>query len=204
MTLARLKPTTGLTTIEIAITTGIVSLLVVALGSLAVGILRTYRSIDNAITSNEQASRTLNLIVNELRTTTVSANGSYPIESGAATTVIFYSDADKDNLAERVRYFMDGTTLKRGLIKPTGNPATYPTGSETITTVVQNITNGRNIFSYYDTNYNGSSAALTFPINLAAVRLIKINLIIDTNPIEAPRPYYLSAEADLRNLKDNL
>jgi len=194
----------GFTMMEIAVVTGISALLLLGVGTIMTATLRTYRTLNNAINSNDQATRTLTGLVNELRTASVSANGSYPIDTAAANTVIFYADTDGDATIERVRYFMSGTTLSRGIIKPTVNPVSYPIGNEVITPVVQNITNSSSIFSYYDSNYNGVSAPLSFPVNLATVRLVKINLTIDSNPTESPNVFYLSAQAALRNLKDNL
>ena len=44
------------------------------------------------------------------------------------------------------------------------------------------------MFRYYDTNYDGTTGALPEPINISAVRLVKITLVIDKDPSALPSP----------------
>jgi len=63
-------------------------------------------------------------------------------ETGTGKTAAFLIP-----LIEKVRYFVEGTALKQGVVEPTGDPSGY-TGLEVVTNVSQNI---RNISQEVDT-----------------------------------------------------
>jgi hypothetical protein len=144
-------------------------------------------------------------IVQELRSSKTGSNGSYPIAQAATSTIVFYSDIDVDGLQDQVRYYISGSDLKKGVIKPTGSPLGYD-GAETITTLAYNIKNGTStaLFEYFDSNYNGTSSPLSQPVVINAVRLVRVNLLIDADPRRSPIPRLYTSDATLRNLKDNL
>lgn len=140
-----------------------------------------------------------------IRSASPSSIGAYTIEAASSTAFIYYSDVDNDGLKERIRYFLSGDILKEGVIKPSGSPLTYNIANEKIYDIVHGLANGTNpIFSYYNANYNGFTAALPAPINIPEIRLIKINLIIDTDPLLAPGAATFTTQVSIRNLKDNL
>jgi hypothetical protein len=141
-----------------------------------------------------------------LRSASQSSTGAYPIAAASSTSLTYFSDIDHDGLKEQVRYFLSGTTLKRGVIKPSGNPLTYNTANEKITNLVRNIIrdDANPIFSYYDSSYDGSSSAMTNPPNILNIRLIKITFLIDRDPATAPAAAEFSTQVSIRNLKDNL
>jgi len=145
----------------------------------------------------------LKTVTSEIRTASTGDTGAYAISGATATTLTFYSDIDHDNLKERVRYFLSGTSLKKGVIKPTGSPLTYNVANETISTIAEKVTNAT-IFQYYDRNYDGTTSALPSPVNIPDVRLVKITLTIDTDPNRSPIPKTFSTQVSIRNLKDNL
>jgi hypothetical protein len=82
----------------------------------------------------------------------------------------------------------------------------YLASAQSTTTLITNVYNGYTVpvFEYFDENYNGTSTALTQPVNPADVRLIKINVKIDLDPNRAPGPVIYSLQTSIRNLKTNL
>ena len=59
--------------------------------------------------------------------------------------------------------------------------------------------------SYFiSSNYDGITDPLPSPIDTLNVRLIKINLIIDHDPVKSPPPFLMTTQVSIRNLKDNL
>jgi len=64
---------------------------------------------------------------------------------------------------------------------------------------------GNPLFSYYDSNYNGSGNPLTQPVNINVIRFIKINLTVlkDVTPTGSGT-FTVSSGASIRNLKTNL
>lgn len=192
------------TQLEIVVTVAITAVILLAAGRFLVEMFRGYRIINQTLTSNEQARRAITNFVNELRTSSTSDTGSYPIATATPTAITFYSNIDNDVLKERLRYFVSDNTLVRGVTKPSGNPVTYSDSNETSLAIVQNLTNTTQIFSYFDTNYNGTTSALPVPINVMSIRTVKINLNIDSSAADAPAAYQLSSQVNIRNLKDNL
>ena len=93
--------------------------------------------------------------------------------------------------------------MQKGVIIPTGSPLDYDPATEKITTLLTNVTNS-SIFGYYDKNYEGTTAALSSPVNISAVRLIKITVTVDKDPNKPPAPTTFSTQISFRNLKDNL
>ncbi len=151
------------------------------------------------------ARKVLKNIVKELRSTSPSSLGAYPISLASSTAITFFSNIDSDIQKEQVRYFLQGTTLKRGVINPTGNPLVYSAGSEVVTDLIKDIRNGATpIFTYFDSNYAGTSTPLVQPVSPTSVRFVKIYLLLENDPNKAPASFEVTNQVLLRNLKDNL
>lgn len=195
----------GFTVLQLVIWIGIVSMVAVAALNVQRSVWSLNRIASNSITSQADARKAFKIMSAEIRSLSPSSLGAYPIEAASSNSITFFADIDNDNIKERVRYYVSGTNLRRGIVEPTGSPLTYNTGNEVSTTLVQYLSNGSTpYFSYYDSSYTGSSAALSSPINLTAVRLVKIQLIIDKNAASAPVPITMTTQISLRNIKDNL
>ncbi len=197
-----IKNKKGFTLVEILFTISIFVLIVIALTSFTRNLWVYNAQIRNGLAANDYGRSLLKKMTTEIRTASTSNTGTYTINQATGSTFTFFSDVDGDGLKERVRYFLSGTTLSRGIIKPTGSPLTY-SGGETITTLATNVTN-TTIFEYYDTNYDGLAGALSLPINIPLVRLVKITVTIDIDPNKPPAATTFSTQVSMRNLKDNL
>ena len=134
-----------------------------------------------------------------------SANGAYPIAAAGTSSITFFSDTDKDGTEEQVRYYLASSTLYRGIVKPSGSPLTY-SGSETRRVLATGLRNSSTtpVFEYFDGSYAGTSTPMTYPLAITSVRLVKVNLTIDTDPNKAPILRTFTTQTVLRNLKDNL
>lgn len=143
--------------------------------------------------------------LNDLRRASYSSVGAYPIELATANQIIFYSNIDTDSWKERVRYFVSGTTLRRGVTKPTGTPLTYNPANEVAVDVAHDLNNTTALFYYYDQNYNGitNTSTMTFPVDISKVRVIGIKLWLDLRPNVSPAPLYIEGKTEIRNLKSN-
>lgn len=182
-----------------------IAIFILILGALSLLSRNTW--IYNAFIGGELESlnagrATLKVMAAEIRTASDGNNGAYAISLASPTSFTFYSDIYDNGLKEKVRYFLNGTTLQKGVIIPTGSPLSY-TGTEIITTLISNITNS-SIFEYYDTDYDGMTASLPLPVDVSSIRLVKITLLIDQDPNRSPTPLTFSTQVSLRNLKDNL
>jgi type II secretory pathway component PulJ len=203
--LGRSDFTMGFTLMEVVVTTGILGLIMLAVGMFQANIFGYHLSLSNQLTSQHESRRAIEQIVAELRASSYAGNGGYPIETASATSLVFYTNADRDGGIERVRYYLNGSNLQRGIIEPSGtNPVLY-TGTEASTIMVKNIVNGSTaLFTYYDDSYAGSGIPLSPPVNVNEVRYVHIILMIDTDPNRPPLPLRVEGGASIRNLKENL
>ncbi len=122
----------------------------------------------------------------ELRAMRNSSLGSYPLEIASPTTIVFYSDIDGDNLAEKLRYFLEDNSLKRGVIKPSGDPLRYDPTNEKISLVLENIEPTSTIFYYYSENYTDEDSWLDYPIDISKIKTIKLEFKIKTKKEKQP------------------
>ena len=185
---------------EVLIAMGILSGVVLAVGIFGFDVYDFGIFLGENLTSQQELQITLRVMISEIRATAQSASGAYLIESASQNSIVFYSDTDGDGLTEKIRYFLDGNILKKGVIKPSGSPPSY-SGSEKITEEVHNIYSAAgNIFAYHDSNYTGIQAALTFPVNIPSIRLVKVNLTVDPNPADISSRVNFSTSVNIRNL----
>lgn len=200
------KTNKGFTLAEIVVVVGILGIIMIAISSFQVSILKNNKYAQDSLSSAQDAKVILRTMIKELRTTSRSNNGSYPINQASTSTISFFSDIDGNNVKEQVRYFLTGNILKKGVVIPTGSPLTYNQASEIISTLAYNVKNTAtsSLFEYYNSTYSGTSSPLTQPVNVTDVRLVKINLIIDADPTRSPVSRVYTSQVNLRNLKDNL
>lgn len=162
--------------------------------------------VSNSLETVQDAQVILKVIERDIRTMSPGSDGAYPIVFVSTSSLTFYSDTDGDGLKEKIRYFLDGTILRKSKIKPVINPVIYRPTDEVISQIVKNIRNSSStpVFQYYDGSYVNTSNPLIYPIDVTDVRLIKISLTADIDPNEAPIQRTYTSSVTLRNLKDNL
>lgn len=196
----------GVTLMELLIAIGIFALIAVGAGEIIITAFRSNASVWERLEVQRDGRRVIQQVVNDVRQAEQSSIGGFPILTAGANELTVYSNIDKTGYRERVRYFLDGSTLKKGVIIPSGNPLVYSAAAETFTEVahhVVNVTSSIPIFSYYNTSYTGTEAALTQPVAVGSVQAIRVKLILDKNPNAAPSAYEVESVAQIRNLKLN-
>lgn len=164
-------------------------------------------SAQSSMTAMLESRKILSTMVTELRSMIPSALGSYPIESVSTSTIVFFADVNSDDIADKIRYFIDtpSRSVQRGVTLATGEPPGY-TAAETLSTLVHDISNGTStaLFDYYDSSYAGTTSPMSMPANISLIRLIKVTIKVERDPSRAPELMTLSSQASLRNIKDNL
>jgi prepilin-type N-terminal cleavage/methylation domain-containing protein len=200
------KNNKGFSLAEIVIVVGILGMIMLAIGAFQRDIFVNTKFAQDSLSTTQDSRNILRMMVRELRTASSGNDGSYPLISAASSTVSFYSDVDADGLKDKVRYFLATTTLKKGLIKPTGSPLSYVATNEVFSILAYNLKNSSStpLFEYYDNAYAGTSSPLTQPVVISNVRLVKINLMVDVDPNKSPNVRTYTSQVNLRNLKDNL
>lgn len=196
----------GSTLIELIVTLGIFALVIGAVGAIFMTSFQSKDIVFEQLNVQNQARKAIQDFTNEFRSATQSSIGAYPIEYADGQQITFYSNIDADSLRERVRYFVQGSNLQKGVIKPTGSPLSYVPANEVVTTIVQSLTNTSTpIFTYYGQTYDGVSnkTALASPVDLSAIRVVKMSLTIDKSPVFSPAPLLVEGMSEARNLKSN-
>lgn len=201
-----MKVNKGFSLMEIIIVIGISAVIFMGVFNFGQGIFSFNSTAQKNLAAQSGARRVLKTIVKELRSTSPSSLGAYPISQVGTSSIIFFSNIDSDVLKEQIRYFLQGTELRRGVVKPSGNPLTYNQANEQVTSLIKDVRNGTStpIFEYYDSNFAGTSTPLTQPVQATQVRLIRITVKIENDPNKSSGPLQVESQVFLRNLKDNL
>lgn len=192
----------GFSLIEILVALGIFTLVLWVVANFQADVFSQNTFIFGSLNADSEMRSAVKKMVAELRGTAQSDTGTYQFTLATKNSLTFFSDIDASGVRSQIRYYLNGTTLERGVIKPTGSPLTYVSANEKITKLVYNIANpNQQIFSYYDENYSGSETALAEPINLPLIRLVKIVLTVDADSKKPPLPLTLESQVVIRSLK---
>lgn len=205
----RTRSLKGLTLVEM-----MAAIFVVAAGMLGFTLLfsSTWKTnkfvIETGVTA-VQVNRALNEVTTNLRKIRQADNGDYPIEAGDDFDLTVYIDVDGDGVTERVHYWLDAANdqVKRGVTDPVaGTPPTYPAGDTTVTTIANYIVNEASepLFYYYNENYPGDTVnnPLATPVDIQSVRLVRVHLRMNIDPIKAPENINVESFVELRNLEN--
>jgi len=189
------------TLIETLVTIVIFALIMGAMTGAVVMLYRTQGYTWQQSQAIDEARKGIETMVKEIREAKEGEDGSYIIEEAQDYEFIFYSDIDKDQAVERVRYFVDGVDFKKGVTDPTGWPVSYPSENEDIYVLSQYVRNQPPIFHYYDGDDN---EIVELPARMKDTKLMKLYLVINVNPNRPPQDFVLESAVQIRNLKTNL
>lgn len=198
----RLHLNRGLSLLETVV---VVALFTIVMLAVLDSIASFYRLNGYTIAQTEQvnhARQGTEQLVRDLREMTYADNGAFPLVVMSSYRVGFYSDIDRDNSVEYVEYRLtSSTTLQKRIFNATGTPPSYSTTTPdttfTLSQFVQNQIQNTPMFVYYDSNGLPATATTT----VADIRYVKLNIIVNIDPIKDPGEYALRSSATLRNLK---
>lgn len=192
----------GFSIAELIISIFIISILSISIGNFTRDIFFLNSALSGGMNAQLDARHLVKVAVAELREASPSNLGAYPISLASSTGITFYSDINNDGLKDRIRYFLSGKTIKRGVVVPSGNPLTYNDSDEKLSTLISDVVASSTlpIFQYY----SGSEVQLIQPVVVSNVRLVKITVIIDADPNHPPAPIIVTSQVSIRNLKDNI
>lgn len=153
------------------------------------------------------ASRGVNEVVSEIRKSKQADNGDYLIESGDDFDLKVYLDIDNDGDTERAHYYLSGGKLYRGVAEPiAGLPITYPAADGTTEEIAGSITNTGSdpVFYYYNDEYPTDivNNPLATPVSVSDVRMIKVHLMVNIDPLHAPDHINIESFVQFRNISE--
>ena len=192
----------GFTLVEVLISITLFVGIAFIIGTFIKSVLDYELLFTQQLTAQQEIETTFATVLPEMRSMVPSALGSYPIGQVATSSITFFVDIDGDTISDQVRYFLSGTVLKKGITRPSGSPLSYNSANEIVNDVVRNVVMTAPVFTFYDENYTGSEPAMTSPVVISDIRLIKILLTVKDPNETMP----LSASIDIvpRNLRTNL
>ncbi len=100
----------GFTLIETIVAILVFSLSIIAVTGLISKAYKVQTYSNEQSKAIEEARRGIETMVKEIREARIAENGAYIIEKADDFEFVFYSDIDKDQKIERVRYFIGGAT----------------------------------------------------------------------------------------------
>ena len=196
----------GFTLIELLIAMGIFSLVITGSTWFIIHGLRYNRTIWEQLSTQNEGRRAVQTFVDDIRRAEESSLGGYSLAKTDEYEIIFYANVDDDNAKERIHYWLDNGTLKRGVTNPTGNPLSYGVTDENIVEITHSVVNFQKsvpIFLYFDGDFTGVESALVQPVTTIDVRLVKIQLELEKDPTKTPVPLHVESLGQIRNLKMN-
>lgn len=187
----KLKKTnrSGFTLVEVIIAAGIFSMILAATVELFLNGFRWNRVVWDQLGGQSDARKAVAAVTSDARRAAQANTGAYMIEQVRDNEFIFFADIDDDTARERVRYTLVGSTLKKGVTKPSGSPLAYNTSTEMIADVardVKNVSLNLPVFLYYDKNYTGVEAPLPSSPSTTLVSAVRVQIEIDRNPDKSP------------------
>lgn len=195
----------GFSLIEILIVVAIATSIVLVVSNLSGTVTVLNNLVSQELQAKSNVNQTLQIMTEDIQSAEPSANGSYAVDAASTSSFAFYSDPDADGIAEHVRYFLSSSTIYRGVIQPTGTPAAYPTSTEVVTAMVNNVTvpTSTPLFSYYDSSYTGTQPAMTSTAAVQSIRLIGISFSAAAGTGKSVEQQYFGMLVDIRNLRSN-
>jgi Tfp pilus assembly protein PilW len=188
----------GYTIVEMLV---VIATSALVLGSITASILTFYRTNTNTLEQAvqvDEARRGVDRLVRDLREAAYADDGSYPLVALSSTSVTFYSDIDRDASVERIRYWLDGSVLRKGITEATGTPPAYTSGEQVsvISEYVRNSTQGLPVFTYR----NASSTEVAAGTATSTIVSVGAQIVVNVNQDRLPGEFTLRSTATFRNL----
>lgn len=197
----------GFTLLEVIIAMFLFSIIVGLVSVFAVFFFRNYSFSFEEQQSVGQAQAALTQMIREIRKARNGDDGSWPILTTNNNDITFYADVNGDNRTDKVRYFINGNELRRGVIQPTAVPVTYPAQNEQISVLVSSLqATSSAMFTYYNGDWPGDT--VTNPLQPSQrvfhTRFVQISINIQPSGSFATKPFQLKSGVSIRSMKDNL
>lgn len=203
----------GFTLQEMVIVAAIVTVLSASIYLLFVNGRKLFTLQNYSAIAESQALKASLLVQRELREARAPEGlNLQPIEEANTQSIIFYADITEevvDNRQEKVQYLLYNSQILRGIAYWNNQTQTYNAlpdlvhyteGMTNAKIIADYVVNGNNpVFYYYDQDYTGSQDPMSYPINIGAIKVVRVHLEIDPNPGRPPEPYVHDTTIQLRN-----
>ena len=188
----------GITIIESAVWIGVFTFAMLALVTTLIQFYSSNRYTVDQASAVASVQRGIDSSVRVMREAAYASDGAFPIVDIGTNSFTFYADVDDDPFLERVRFFVEGSEFKRGIIDWGGETIRY-SGAETVSTIstyVRNTDQSVQPFRFYDKN----GVEITNYTSEGDTRFVTLTLVVAVTPGRLPHPLTLRSSAALRNL----
>lgn len=189
--LRRTRAQAGFTLIELLVVILIAGVVAGAVCGLYLGILRTTFDQTTRIQNQDDARLAMYSMTRVIRAACSSDANQTSLSDALALTspqeLVFYTDLDGDDEAERVRYYLSGTSLRMQTAEPntSANPPTYPSTYDTDGIVImEGVRNGaKPVFTYFGCDEHATALYAISSPNTEALRraVVAITVSLDVN-----------------------
>lgn len=190
----------GFTLIELLVAIAIIGIILPALYGTILSLYETHAYTLSRALALSGTTKAVKEMVRDVRSAVYAENGALPIATIATSTFILYVDTDFDGRVERVRYFLDGDVVRKGIVEPSAT-SSYDVGTESVDELATGIINGDDatpLFRYY----TATSTEITSPTATLDVRRVEIRLRAESSFGRETGQVELQSSASIRNLKD--
>lgn len=203
------KIRTGFTLIELLIVIALIGIIILAVTKFELDTIAFNENLNGSLTAEQEAENALKTMTKEIKSMQPSVQGAYSLVSASSTAISFYFDANEDGIPDQITYYLSTSSsvmLMRQDISATGSPLIYTPSTAVYSQLAHYVVNASStpLFTFYDSNYPSTTTPLSSPINVQQVRLVKVNIVIDTDPKKSPNPMTYTTQVSIRGLKSNL
>lgn len=188
----------GFSLLEVLVLVSVLVMIVIAIVASTRFVYRGQRFAFEQADATRSARLGIEQTVRDIREASFADDGAYSIVSMSTSSVEFYSDIDRDDSIEKIRYFLDGADFKKTVTESSGEPPVYATSSAVTSIVSQDVRNASTsvpLFTYYD----GDGSLITDYTKVADLAFVLVRLIVNLHPERAPEDFELRSSAALRN-----
>jgi prepilin-type N-terminal cleavage/methylation domain-containing protein len=189
----------GLTLVELLVAVAIILMVMPVLVTMILELYDSHASTLSRALAVTQGSNATEEVMRDVRGSVYGDNGALPIVAIATSSFTFFADTDFDGAVERVRYFLDDTTFRKGVIEPTST-SSYPVGNETIEPIAYDIINnqdGTPLFRYF----TATSTEITSSSDSLLVRRVSMEVVTEKTFAQEASQVRTQTSASIRNLK---
>lgn len=187
-----------------------VAIFVLIVGATSVFVIYYFQNYSFSFEENQAiglSQSSFTTMIRELREARNGEDGAWPLSQTDDNEITFFADVTNDGKSDKVRYFLAGSELKKGVIEPTNVPVNYPAVNEKITTIayyVDNLT--KPVFKYFNGSYPSDTVNNPLVVNarILYTRYIEIYLRINISSNSGAQPFEMNSGVQIRSLKDNL
>lgn len=190
----------GMSLVEMIITIALFSIVSFAVASSIHSFYRQNAYVFAQAYQLQNARVGVDALTRDVREMIYADDGAFPLVIMQPHHIGFYSDIDRDESVEYVEYeIVNDTDLVKRVYNAVGTPPVYdlttPDQESFVSQYVQNYLDGTVTFEYFDNTHTAISNA-----TLTDVRYVKMQLVINIDPVRDPGQYMLKTSAYLRNI----